>query len=422
MPATPLIRLLAFAALLAGLATGAGRGAAAAEPSVRRGDKPLAAVAVSVALTSEATRTRLAITLSKAVEARAAVMERPDRVIVDLPEVNFQLPPDAGPRRDGLVASYRYGLFAPGRSRLVIELAQPARVERLETASADGDGAAVLTIELVRVDREAFRKVAAADARVAVAPPASTPTAAPADSEDRRPLIVIDPGHGGIDPGAHAPTGVPEKDIVFAFSQRLKARLEAKGRYRVLMTRDDDVFIPLSERVRIARAAKADLLISIHADTISGAPQVRGLTVYTGSERASDAESAQVADRENKADAVAGLESEDAADEGVADILQDLIRRETRGFSHAFAGKMIRELSPVMKLNVKPHREARFVVLRAPDVPAVLVELGYLSSSKDTDLLTSDQWRDRMTASMSGAIDRFFATRLAKQGTAPVSP
>jgi N-acetylmuramoyl-L-alanine amidase len=178
----------------------------------------------------------------------------------------------------------------------------------------------------------------------------------------------------------------------------------------------------LSERVRIARAAKADLLISIHADTISGAPQFRGLTVYTGSERASDAESAQVADRENKADAVAGLESEDAADEGVADILQDLIRRETRGFSHAFAGKMIRELSPVMKLNVKPHREARFVVLRAPDVPAVLVELGYLSSSKDTDLLTSDQWRDRMTASMSGAIDRFFATRLAKQGTAPVSP
>jgi N-acetylmuramoyl-L-alanine amidase len=422
MPATSLIRLLASAALLAGLATGAERCAAAGEPSVRRGDKPLAAVAVSVALTSEATRTRLAITLSKAVEARAAVMERPDRVIVDLPEVNFQLPPDAGPRREGLVASYRYGLFAPGRSRLVIELAQPARVERLETISADGDGAAVLTIELARVDRDTFRKAAAADARVAVAPPASAPVAAAADREDRRPLIVIDPGHGGIDPGAHAPTGVPEKDIVFAFSQRLKARLEAKGRYRVVMTRDDDVFIPLSERVRIARAAKADLLISIHADTISGAPQVRGLTVYTGSERASDAESAQVADRENKADAVAGLESEDAADEGVADILQDLIRRETRGFSHAFAGKMIRELSPVMKLNVKPHREARFVVLRAPDVPAVLVELGYLSSSKDTDLLTSDQWRDRMTASMSGAIDRFFATRLAKQGTAPVSP
>jgi N-acetylmuramoyl-L-alanine amidase len=392
MPATSLIRLLASAALLAGLATGAEPCAAAGEPSVRRGDKPLAAVAVSVALTSEATKTRLAITLSKAVEARAAVMERPDRVIVDLPEVNFQLPPDAGPRREGLVASYRYGLFAPGRSRLVIELAQPARVERLETTSADGDGAAVLTIELARVDRDTFRKAAAADARVAVAPPASAPVAAAADREDRRPLIVIDPGLG------------------------------AKGRYRVVMTRDDDVFIPLSERVRIARAAKADLLISIHADTISGAPQVRGLTIYTGSERASDAESAQVADRENKADAVAGLESEDAADEGVADILQDLIRRETRGFSHAFAGKMIRELSPVMKLNVKPHREARFVVLRAPDVPAVLVELGYLSSSKDTDLLTSDQWRDRMTASMSGAIDRFFATRLAKQGTAPVSP
>ena len=422
MPATPLIRLLACAALVVGLGAGTERCAAAGEPSARRGDKPLAAVAVSVALTSEAGKTRLAITLSSPVEARAVVMERPDRVIVDLPEVNFQLPPDTGPRREGVVASYRYGLFAPGRSRLVIELAQPARVERLETASAEPDGTSVLTIELARVDREAFRKAATADARLALAPAPPAPVAAPAGREDRRPLVVIDPGHGGIDPGAHAPTGIPEKDIVFAFSQRLKARLEAKGRYRVVMTRDDDVFIPLSERVRIARAAKADLLVSIHADTISGAPQVRGLTVYTGSERASDAESAQVADRENKADAVAGLESEDLADEGVADILQDLIRRETRGFSHAFAGKIIRELSPVMKLNVKPHREARFVVLRAPDVPAVLVELGYLSSSKDTDLLTSDEWRDRMTASMSGAIDRFFSTRLAKQGTAPVSP
>lgn len=421
MPAKLLTRALAFTALLGGLAAGAGPCGAAGEPPVRRSDKPLAAVAVSLALTTDAGKTRLAITLSKPVDARAAVMERPDRVIVDLPEVNFQLPPDPGPRRDGLVASYRYGLFAPGRSRLVIELAQPARVERLETAPNEADGSAVLTIELGRVDREAFRKNAAADARLAVAPPAS-PVGVTPEGEDRRPLIVIDPGHGGIDPGAHAPTGMPEKDIVFAFGQRLKARLEAKGRYRVLMTRDDDVFIPLSERVRIARTAKADLLISIHADTISGAPQVRGLTVYTRAERASDAESAQVADRENKSDAVAGLDSEQAGDEGLADILQDLIRRETRGFSHAFAGKMIRELSPVTKLNVKPHREARFAVLRAPDVPAVLVELGYLSSNKDTDLLTSDEWRDRMTASMSGAIDRFFSTRLAKQGTAPVSP
>jgi N-acetylmuramoyl-L-alanine amidase len=417
MPATSLIRLVACAALVVGLAAGIGRSAASG-----RAEKPLAAVAVSVALTAEVGKTRLAITLSKPVEARAAVMERPDRVIVDLPEVNFQLPPDSGQRREGVVASYRYGLFAPGRSRLVIELAQPARVERLETAPGSTDGAAVLTIELARTDREAFKRAAAADARLALATPAALPPEVAPDREDRRPLIVIDPGHGGIDPGAHAPAGSPEKDIVFAFSQRLKARLEAKGRYRVVMTREDDVFIPLLERVRIARAAKADLLISIHADTISGAPQVRGLTVYTGADRASDAESAQVADRENKSDAVAGLESEQSVDEGVADILQDLIRRETRGFSHAFAGKIIRELSPVMKLNVKPHREARFVVLRAPDVPAVLVELGYLSSTKDTDLLMSDEWRDRMTASMSGAIDRFFSTRLAKQGTAPVSP
>jgi N-acetylmuramoyl-L-alanine amidase len=419
MPASPLIcRLLACAALLAG----ASAALAASEPPARRADKPLASVAVAADLSVEGGKTRLAITLSQRVEARAAVMERPDRVIVDLSEVNFQLPPESGRRREGVVASYRYGLFAPGRSRLVIDLSQPALVSRLETSVRDSDGAAVLTIELARADRDAFRKAAAADARLAAAAPAATAPAPAVHQEDRRPLIVLDPGHGGVDPGALASTGAFEKDIVFAFAQRLKTRLEAGGRYRVRMTREEDVFVPLQERVRLARAAKADLFVSIHADTISHAPQVRGLTVYTGSERASDAESAQVADRENKADAVAGLESEEGADEGVADILQDLIRRETRGFSHAFAGKLIRELSPVMKLNVKPHREARFWVLRAPDVPAVLVELGYLSSSKDVDLLTSDGWRNRMTAAMSSAIDRFFSTRLAIQGSAPVSP
>src|SRR4051794_20743357 len=368
MLARPLIRLVVRAVLLVGAAA-ATAALASSDPSARRPDKPLAAVAIAAELSVEGGKTRLAITLSKPVEARAVVMERPDRVIVDLPEVNFQLPPESGRRREGVVASYRYGLFAPGRSRLVLDLSQPALVARVQPTVRGKDGAWVLTIELARADREAFRKAAAADARLAAAPAAAAPAPPPVPSEDRRPLIVLDPGHGGVDPGALASTGTFEKDIVFAFAQRLRTRLEAGGRYPVRVTREGDVFVPLQERVRAARAAKADLFVSIHADTISHAPQVRGLTVYTGSERASDAESAQVADRENKADAVAGLESEDGADEGVADILQDLIRRETRGFSHAFAGKLIRELSPVMKLNVKPHREARFWVLRAPDVP-----------------------------------------------------
>jgi N-acetylmuramoyl-L-alanine amidase len=279
-------------------------------------------------------------------------------------------------------------------------------------------------IELARTDREGLRR-AASEAR-GLPDPAQTATA-PADGRgerapgDRRPLVVIDPGHGGIDPGAAAPDGTPEKDIVFAFSQKLQARLEAGGRYRVVMTRTSDVFVPLDERVRISRRAGADLFISIHADTISAGAGVRGMTVYTGAERASDLESARLAERENRADQAAGLDPGESAGD-VADILQELTLRETRGFSHRFAGKLIADLKPVMPLNGHPHREARFRVLRAPDVPAVLVELGYLSNRKDADLLTSEEWRERSAAAMAGAVDRFFASRHARQGVAPVSP
>jgi N-acetylmuramoyl-L-alanine amidase len=376
-----------------------------------------AAVAVAASLASDAEKTQLVLTLSQEVAARAFVMERPDRVIVDLPEVNFQLPADAGQRRGGIVSSFRYGLFAPGRSRIVIDLAQPALVARIDTVAGD-DGFSLLRIELARTDRQAFRKAAETFDPAAMA--ASRP-APPAQHPDQRPLVVIDPGHGGIDPGAVATGGAHEKDIVFGFADRLRRRLESTGRYRVLMTRDHDVFVPLDERVRIAREAKADLFVSIHADSISAAPHVRGLTVYTGSEQASDSESQRLADRENKADAAAGLDLEGTPDD-VADILQDLTLRETRSFSQRFAQKVVGAIDAVMALSKKPRRQAAFRVLRAPDVPSVLVELGYLSSQEDIDLLLSETWRNRSTAAMSAAIDRFFAARMASQRPAPVSP
>jgi N-acetylmuramoyl-L-alanine amidase len=345
-------------------------------------------------------------------------MERPDRVILDLAEVTFHIPAEAGRRKEGLVSSFRFGLFAPGRSRVVIDLAQPALVSKVEVEPNPRDGTFTLVVELTRADREAFRK-AVADPAAAEQTAATLPAEPP---KDRRPVIMIDPGHGGVDPGAAAGGGMFEKDIVFAFAQKLKKRLEADGRYRVLMTRDQDVFVPLGDRVRLAQRAQADLFISIHADTISGSGEVRGFTVYTGSERASDADSARLADRENKADAVAGLDSGEGAAEDVSDILKDLTLRETRSFSHGFATRLVGELDAVGRLNKNPHRQAGFRVLRAHDVPSVLVELGYLSSRKDFDLLMSDEWRDRATAAMGTAIDRFFATRLARQGSAPVSP
>jgi N-acetylmuramoyl-L-alanine amidase len=371
-------------------------------------------VAIAAEVEAGAAKTRLTFTMSKPVEPRAFLMERPDRVIIDLPEVNFQLPAEAGRKREGLVASFRTGLFAPGRSRIVIDLAQPAVVSRAEASKRD-DGAASLTVELARVDREAFRRAAKADEAALAAAAARPEPATTGSLGDGRPLIVIDPGHGGIDPGAMPTAEIHEKDIVFAFAQRLRARLEAGGRYRLMMTRDEDVFVPLDERVRIARAAKADLMISIHADSISRAPHVRGMTVYTGAERATDAESARLAERENKADAAGGVYPGDAASD-VADILQELTQRETRGLSHRFARRLLGHLAAVIPANKKPHREAGFRVLRAPDVPSVLVELGYLSSRKDIGLLTSDAWRDRSAGAMAEAVDRFFSARMAGGG------
>jgi N-acetylmuramoyl-L-alanine amidase len=399
------------------LAAGADHGeAAAGRAFLLSGDtRPALAVAADVA--GDGDKTHLVFTLSREVAARVFSMERPDRVIVDLPEVNFHLPAEAGQKRAGAISSFRYGLFAAGRSRVVIDLAQPALVSRVEVAT-DASGIALLRIELTRADRQAFRKAAeSADASPDVTATGST---APGYA-DERPLVVIDPGHGGVDPGAVAVGGAHEKDIVFGFADHLRRRLADTGRYRVAMTRGGDVFVPLDERVRIAREAKADLFISIHADSISAAPHVRGLTVYTGSEQASDTESQRLADRENKADAAAGLDPGAGAGD-VADILQDLTLRETRSFSQRFAQKLVGGITPVMPLSRKPQRQAAFRVLRAPDVPSVLVELGYLSSAKDIDLLLSESWRDRSTAAMASAIDRFFATRVASGGPAPVSP
>lgn len=384
------------------------------------------AVAIAADLSSQGSQSKLTLTLSKPVEARAFVMERPDRVVIDLPEVNFQLDSETGRRRDGVVQSFRYGLFAPGRSRIVIDLASPATIGRIDTVTRPRDGAVLMTIPLTKVDRETFRKAAAsADPNPA---PAHAAVATPGDP---RPLIVIDAGHGGTDPGAIASTGVFEKDIDFGFAQDLAGKLNAAGRYRVLMTRDRDVFVPLGERVHIAREAKADLFISIHADSISSAPQVRGATIYTGSEKATDSESAKLAERENRADAAAGAEAVEAAPD-IADILQELTLRETRGFSSGFARHLMGQLAPVMEMSTKPHREARFVVLRSPDVPSVLVELGYLSSKRDLEKLQDPEWRAGVTGSMAKAVDQFFATRtsISKPGAgmrrsaaiAPVSP
>lgn len=404
--AAPLRSILAVLALLASLPAGAGNA-----------DKArIGTVAIGADLAAQAGTTTLTLTLSNPVEARAFVMERPDRAVIDLPEVNFQLGAEAGRKREGVVTSFRYGLFAPGRSRIVVDLAGPALIGGIESTKTR-NGAVLLSIAFKRTERDAFARAA-----VESDPSPSLRKAAPAqDAGDSRPLVVVDAGHGGIDPGASAPGGVLEKDIVFGFASSLVERLKASGRYRILMTRDRDVFVPLAERVKIAREARADLFISIHADSLSNAPQVRGATVYTRAEKATDSESARLAERENRADAAAGADSDEGPAD-VADILQELTLRETRGFSASFASRLIGSMRPVMELGSKPHREASFVVLRSPDVPSVLVELGYLSSKRDVAMLQSEEWRTRVTGSMASAVDQFFAGRGAPSPVEAAAP
>ena len=220
---------------------------------------------------------------------------------------------------------------------------------------------------------------------------------------------MIDPGHGGVDGGAYGPHGTMEKNIVYDYALELKRRLEADPRFKVVMTRNGDEFVSLEDRVDIARDADAALMISIHADTLPGpSAEVSGTTVYTCSERASDSEAARIAERENSADKSAGAESKaDAA--GVADILFDLKRRETRAYAHIFSRGLVAQLQGMGRLNHNPERSAGFVVLKAPDFPSVLVELGYLSNPQDVASMTSPEWRAKTASAMAAAVERFFS-------------
>jgi N-acetylmuramoyl-L-alanine amidase len=240
----------------------------------------------------------------------------------------------------------------------------------------------------------------------------------PAPNASNKPVIVLDPGHGGVDLGASSAHGDIEKNIVLDFATTLAARLESKGRYKVVLTRGSDVFVPLPERVQIARDANAALFVSIHADTLNEA-HVQGATVYTVSERASDSEAARLADKENQSDAAAGVVgSEDVAE--VQDILQDLTRRETKAFSHVFSRTLVALWKNAGHLNKNPQRSAGFRVLKALDVPSVLLELGYLSNEKDLANLVSPEWREKAAGTLAASIDSFFAQRNVE--TATVSP
>ncbi|MBA3446176.1 MAG: N-acetylmuramoyl-L-alanine amidase [Pseudaminobacter sp.] len=366
--------------------------------------------AVDYKMAGDATRMRIVLNFDREPDPKWFLLRGPHRLVIDLPETRISADAKELKAR-GLVKAVRYGILSEHNSRLILTSKGPFAVERLDVLQNDKTGYRMV-VDLVAASEREFETALGVQAQTT----GSTETTPKADRlgetaarSERRFTIVIDPGHGGIDGGAEGNNGTVEKAITLAFAFELKAMLDAAGKYAVFMTREKDEFLRLDDRVRIARQHEADLFISVHADTIR-LKGIRGATVYTVSDKASDAEAEALAARENLSDRLAGIEIEDE-DHQVADILFDLIRRETHNFSIRFARSLVGELSTTVDLINNPHRFAGFKVLKAPDVPSVLVELGYLSNPKDEAQLRNPDWRGKAAASIASAIDAFALAR-----------
>ena len=376
--------------------------------------------------------TRVVISLTQRSDFRVFTLADPYRVVIDMSEVDWKVPSGTKLQGQGLVAGMRYGLFKAGTSRVVLDLMEPSEVARAEFVPPDKDEPLRLLIDLRPIPDTQFRAqlkttTAAYSALAAIVPatkPANTPSGAggtgagggalggaaakqPVEEPKRgKPLIVIDPGHGGIDPGAVGAT-INEKQLTLAVAKALKKELEDTGKFRVLLTRTTDVYIPLRDRFGLAREKGADLFISLHADSHNN-PLTRGASVYTLSEKASDAESEALAAKENKSDIIAGVDLSKQSNV-VSNILIDLAQRDTKNMSTRFASLLVRELKEQTMLLGNTHRYAGFAVLKAPDVPSVLVEMGYISSSKDEALLSSSSHQKRLARAVRQAVENYFS-------------
>lgn len=376
---------------------------------------------IDVRVSTTPNRARLILDLSGKTEFALASLTGPDRIAVDAKitdlKVQGGLPPVAG---SGIVASYTLDMAEPGRARTILVLAQPALVQQAYVLDAIADQPARLVVDLVLDTPEGFARRAAESLAAAMAmdpslvtttPPvveAAVPDALPAPEvlASTRPLVVIDPGHGGIDTGATATNGVFEKDIVLAYALGLQALLIESGRFDVALTREDDSFTRLEERVALARANKADLFISIHADTFTQT-EIRGASVYTRDENATDLLDYVLAENENRVDLVAGFAVPEMPPT-VVDILIDLMRRETRKESFVAANAIVQQLKPSVELRRYPVRQADFFVLQSPDVPSVLIELGFLSNAADIVNLQRDDWRTTVVDALAKGIGAYF--------------
>jgi N-acetylmuramoyl-L-alanine amidase len=379
---------------------------------------------------------RVVLELSRTVPFHYVTLDDPPRLAIDLPEVAWLVPESEGMRQIG-INGYRFGRFQPGVSRMVVDVAQPFAVRRVfelpgissghrivfdltlgawaprvtlagaDPAAAPDPGNGPDTVNGVGHDA-ADGEPLAPEQKVAAITPFKLPLKKP-----RQRVIVIDPGHGGVDPGAIGVTGVYEKDVVMAMARELRRQLEATGRYKVVMTRERDHIVRLRDRIQVARANQGELFLSLHADSLVRNTAIDGALVYTLSEKASNSEAARLAAKENRADILAGVDLSNQ-EQVVTAILIDLAQRDTNNKSMRFADILMGQLAPVTTLTRRRPAQAGFVVLKSPDMPSVLIELGYLSNREDERRLTDPQHLAKLAGALVAAIDRYFDPAAAR--------
>ena len=357
---------------------------------------------------------QLRLELSQAVPWRVFTLDHPRRLVLDFNAVDWHGLDSTAFTRATLVADLRAGPIVPGWSRMVIELTAPMRIAAAQMDTSD-PLAPRLDLRLAPTSAEEFAARAGPPAAAPglapqlLAPPdaPASPPEAPGARGDDRLVVMLDPGHGGIDPGAER-AGVAEADLVLAFARQLKELLLRSGRFRVVLTREDDRFVPLEARVSAAHAAGAALFISLHADALAKG-RASGATVYTLSETASDIASQKLAERHDRADLLAGVDLS-GQDDVIARVLMDMARTDTAPRSEALAEALVAGLRAQIEIYKHPHLRAGFSVLKAPDTPSVLIELGFLSSARDRKRLLDPAWRARAAAGIAKGISDWAET------------
>lgn len=348
--------------------------------------------------------TRFVIDLDGPADFRTFALDNPARIVVDLAQVSRGMFERERGIDTGLVVRARFGTPTVDVMRVVLDLVEPGVVQDTLVLEPEGDYGHRIVLDIAPLISAATLPSDNAVGDDGFLKPGVKPP-------PPLPIIVLDPGHGGPDPGAVGASGAHEKDVVLAAARELKAMLEETGRYHVVMTREGDSILRLADRVLFARAAGADLFISIHADSI-GNPDVRGMGVYTLSETASDKEAEALARNENRSDLIEGVDFVSVDyDPVTTNILIDLAQRETKNASSEFAGILAKELTRVTELRRNVHRFAGFRVLKAPDVPSVLIEMGFMSNPVEERLMMDRSWRRTFLAGVVRAIDAFVSSR-----------